>query len=87
MNNFDTLHTTDEKGRAVEIDYSEAAKSYSLYGAIVKGYDIDSREKVIKELKEAIKFVTGREMTVAGFNDAVDTDWDQVSRVLRTARV
>lgn len=85
---FDLLRTTNARtGETEEIDFSAPAKSFSIYGAIVYCYEVDRREKVLDNLRVAIRAATGRNDNIALFNNRPETTFKDVSLVLRLAGV
>lgn len=87
LQNFDTMFSSkfDNKGNIYyeEKNNADEAKSFSLYGAIIKSQGIDSRETTLDKLRKAILKHTGKNSYIAVFNDCEETKYSDVKEVLR----
>ena len=66
-------------------EFTKRIKKWSLYGAISFYYPYPSnrRYQAMDSLKAAIRKVTGKEMTVPEFNDASETTFEDIRKVIK----
>lgn len=83
IHSFDKYISHDGK----VFDPSERVSKFSLYGAIVRLYDPDSRDTVLEKLRSAIKAYTGKNYYIAEFNNATDTKYFDIKKVLEIAEL
>jgi hypothetical protein len=70
-----------------EMDYLREIESMSLYGAIALFYAqySDGRDQIVRRLKIAINRHTGKNLTIAAFNDDSQTTFEDIQKVIKFA--
>lgn len=75
--------------RKKDFDDGNRLESFSLYGAIAFLYshekEPESREKNLQKLKAAIRKYSGKNYSVAEFNDHPETTFEDIKNVLKIA--
>ena len=79
---FDILYT-NKSGKDEVYDAQKEVVSYSLQGAVVSLYSANARGQIMDKLRNGIMQLTGKNMSVATFNDMIDQEFGNIEKLLK----
>ena len=83
---FDVLYT-NKSGKDEVFDPQKEIKAYSLQGAVVSLYNSGARNQIMDKLRDGIYTLTGKNMSVAAYNDMIDQTFENIEKLLKVCEL